>query len=223
MPMTLEQYREAFSDDSDDTPGWDAINARLEQLYLDIEPEHFGTIIKYMFGGPDPLDGISRYHSNAGNMPHEHIISYGFSELYYSEDAAGKEFSKYGFELTFRLKPFPADAKDVIWPSNLMQNIARYVFETGNWFEEYHWMPANGPIRSDTDTAITGLVFVIDPELGVIDTPHGSVQFLQIVGVTDDEINAIKDKAITAEEVVTRLRNGNPLLVTDLERTISIL
>ncbi len=223
MPMTLDDYKAAFSKDGDDVPGWEAIDARLAQFYPGVEPEHFGTIIKYMLGGPDPLDGISRYHSTSGGVPHQHIISYGFSELYYDEEAAGQECSKYGFELTFRLKPFKADIKENIWPGNLMQNIARYVFESGNWFEEYHWMPANGPIRADTETAITGLIFVIDPELGVIDTPHGSVEFLQMVGVTENEINAIKNKSITAKEVVQRLQRENPLLITDMDRTVSVL
>lgn len=35
---------------------------------------------------------------------HHHIVSYGLSELYYNEECAGKEFSKFGFEFTFRLK-----------------------------------------------------------------------------------------------------------------------
>jgi Suppressor of fused protein (SUFU) len=223
MPMTLEQYRATYSEDGDDAPGWEAIDKRLAEFYPGVDPEHFGTVIKYMLGGPDPLDGISRYNSSSGGSPHQHIISYGFSELYYDEEAAGKEFSKYGFELTFRLKPYPSDIKGNIWPGNLMQNIARYVFESGNWFEPNHWMPANGPIRADTDTAITGLVFIIDPELGVIDTPHGNVQFLQMVGVTDVEINAIKDKTVTAQEVIERLATDNPLLITDLDRIVSVI
>jgi hypothetical protein len=223
MTMTLDEYKTRFTDDGDSTPGWDAIDARLAEFYLDVEPEHFGTVIKHMMGGPDPLDGISRYNSLSGNLLHQHFVSYGFSELYYDEEAAGKEFSKFGFELTFRLKPFAADKKENIWPGNLMQNLARYVFESGNWFDDHHWIPANGPIRSDTDTAITGIVFVIDPELGVIATPHGDLQFLQMVGVTETEITSIRDKAISAEEVINRLRKDNPLLITDLERTVSVL
>jgi Suppressor of fused protein (SUFU) len=223
MPMALDEYKTRFSDDGDSIPGWDAIDKRLAEFYPGVEPQHFGTLIKYMMGGPDPLDGISRYDSQSGGLLHQHFVSYGFSELYYDEEAAGQEFSKFGFELTFRLKPFTADVAENIWPGNLMQNLARYVFESGNWFDNHHWMPANGPIRSDTDTAITGIVFVIDPELGVIDTPHGNVQFLQMVGVTDDEINAIKDKTVTAQEVISRLQQSNPLLITDLERTVSVL
>jgi hypothetical protein len=63
----------------------------------------------------------------------------------------------------------------------------RHVVSSGNWFEAYHFTPANGPIRLETDTAITALAFVPDPELGTIDTPHGEVAFLQMVGLTDAE------------------------------------
>ena len=34
----------------------------LDRLYPDQpNPLHYGTVVKYMFGGPDPLDGISVY------------------------------------------------------------------------------------------------------------------------------------------------------------------
>ena len=48
------------SDNTDDSaPGWEAIDAEFDRLYPDQpNPRHYGTLIKYMFGGPDPLDGI---------------------------------------------------------------------------------------------------------------------------------------------------------------------
>ena len=59
------------------TPGWDAIDVALEQLYPDQEPRHWGTVIKYMLGGPDPLDGISAYlHEDGNGGRHWHYVSY---------------------------------------------------------------------------------------------------------------------------------------------------
>ena len=57
------------------------------------------------------------------------------SELYYDEEAAANEFSKWGFEFTFRLPCIPddmptSDDEAPVWPINLMQNLARYVFES---------------------------------------------------------------------------------------------
>ena len=51
------------SEDTDDSaPGWEAIDAEFDRLYPDQpNPLHYGTVVKYMFGGPDPLDGISVY------------------------------------------------------------------------------------------------------------------------------------------------------------------
>ena len=219
--MDLETYRATFKIE-DDTPGWTAIDNALANVYGKTEPlTHWGTVIKYMLGGPDPLDGISVYASNAGGRPHWHIISYGFSELYYAEECVGKDFSKYGFELTFRLLTEPewTVEKDSVWVASLMQNIARYIFSSGKWFDPYHWMPANGPIKLNDTTLIHGIVFVEDPELPAIDTPHGQVQFLQMVGVTDKEIAAIMDKSRTPEEIIDTLCAVDPFLVCDLKRT----
>jgi hypothetical protein len=79
-------------------------------------------------------------------------------------------------------------------------------------------MPANGPIRLETETEIKAIAFTLDSELGVIDTPHGEVQFLQMVGITEAEYKAILAEEITAENLINQLKIDNPLLVTDLTR-----
>jgi len=213
--MNLEEYKQKFTED--DAVGWLSIDEKVNEIYGQQEPQHFGTIIKYMLGGKDPLDGISVYE-NKNQENHYHIVSYGLSELYYNEESAGKEFSKYGFEFTFRLKKKEGD--DFNWVMNLMQNLARYVFETGKWFEEFHFIPTNSPIRLDYDTNLTAIAFVLDPELGKIQTPHGEVQFLQMVGITTDEYEQLKQnpKLAETEKLLEQLKINNPLLITDLDR-----
>lgn len=105
-----------------------------------------------------------------------------------------------------------------------MQNLAKYVFSSGKWFEPYHFITAKGPIRADYDTDITAVAFVIDPELGEIDTPNGHIQFLQIVGLTTAEFEVLQQDPVTTrtEELIQRMRTDNPLLVTDLNRKISV-
>jgi hypothetical protein len=70
------------------------------------------------------------------------------------------------------------------------------------------------------ETDITGVVFALDPELGKIDTPHGEVSFLQMLGVTSAELAALQvdpsREAVTA--LVAELRMRDPLLVTDMGR-----
>lgn len=66
----------ATTDDDTDapSPGWDAISARLDQLYPGQEPKHFGTLISHMLGGPDPLDGISAWR-RTDQVPHWHFVT----------------------------------------------------------------------------------------------------------------------------------------------------
>lgn len=215
--MDLKEYKKKYKG-KDASPGWDCIDDLLNKRYGDQEPKHFATTIKHSMGGEDPLDGISIYQSNSGGIEHFHIVTYGFSELYYNEEAVNEDFSKFGFELSFRLKPYADDGEFPIWALNMLQNIARYVFSSGNWFEENHYLNAKGPIRQDCDTNITALAFCIDPELETIDTPHGEVQFLQVYGLTNNEFEAINSRGDNAESLLQQHKTTNPLLITDLAR-----
>ena len=214
--MNLEEYKKQF--DEDDSVGWDFIDTELVKIYSEQEPLHFAPTLHYAVGGEDPLDGISVYKSDK-QTKHFHFVTYGFSELYYDEESAGGDFSKYGFELTFRLKMEKED-DNVNWACNLLQNLAKYVFKSGKWFEEFHFIPANGPIRSGFDTEITALAFVLDPELGKIETPHGEVMFLQMVGLTTNEYEELKQNPNTneTEKLIKKLKQNNGLLITDLSR-----
>jgi hypothetical protein len=196
------------------SPGWEAINKALAPLYTGQEPTHYGTLIGYELGGPDPLPGISAY-KRLEPVPHWHFITYGFTELH-EKESQNKEVSGWGFELTMRVKTEPAAEEAPVWTVNFLQNLARYVFDTGNTFENGDYMNANGPIASETDTLIRSVVFTQDPELPPIETPNGRVEFLQIVGITDDEeLTAKQWKTLKVLEI---FNEHLPLLVTDLER-----
>ncbi|WP_432832356.1 suppressor of fused domain protein [Dactylosporangium sp. CA-092794] len=197
-----------------DTAGWDAIDAALDRLYPGVDPRHLGTILKWAFGGPDPLDGIS-FYPRQDPVPHWHAVSYGMSELY-DKQSDNPDDSGWGFEFTFRLARDPGESEPPVWAANFLQNLARYVFQTGNWFEPNHHMDLNGPIALEHRTLIRAVVFTEDPELGTIATPHGAVQFLQIVGITPDEYAATQ--AWSVRDFLELLAQRLPLLVTDLDR-----
>jgi hypothetical protein len=216
--MTKEEYKQQFTED--DAVGWLAIDKELERLYPNQEPQHFTTVIKYMVGGEDPLDGLSIYESK-NQTNHFHIVSYGFTNLYYDEECAGLEFSNWGFKLTFRIKKINNEvASDQIWALNLMQNLAKYVFGSNQLIDECHTINANGSIRVGYESNITALLFLNDPELGIIETPHGQVQFLQIVGLTTKEYEDLKQNPNPnrALELIEKLRIENPLVITGLDR-----
>ena len=200
----------------DGAPGWDAIDGALARLYGDTKPRHWGTIMRWSLGGHDPLDGISAYE-RTDPVPHWHYVSYGMTDLYVKESADSAE-SGWGFEFTFRLARDPADTDPPVWAADLLQNLARYVFTSGNWFEPGHHMTANGPIAADRpDTAVRALAFVEDPELGKIETVHGEVRFLQVVGLTMDEYEAVQLWNTIA--LLETLAPSLPLLVTDVDRS----
>ncbi|MGA8115950.1 MAG: suppressor of fused domain protein [Actinocatenispora sp.] len=197
---------------ADTAAGWDAIDGALARRYPGVEPLHYGTLVKWRLGGPDPLDGISAYRRD----DHWHLVSYGMSELYEKESSVAEE-SGWGFEFTFRVARTPDENEPPTWALNFLQNLARYVFSSGNAFAPGHHIDLNGPISLSTpDTAIRAVTFAEDPELGRVGTPHGRVLFLQIVGLTLDEYATIE--RWDARRLLDLLASRLPLLVTDLAR-----
>ncbi|MCP1185966.1 suppressor of fused domain protein [Paenibacillus sp. 1781tsa1] len=198
----------------ENTSGWDAIDKAIGELYGEQEPHHYGTSIPYMLGGPDPLDGISVYAVNTP-MPHWHFVTYGFSELYEKEMQDASK-SGYGFELTFRLTRSEGETDPPAWALNLLQNVGRYVFTSGNIFQPGDYMDANGPICLESDTLLTALSFIEDPDLPANTTPNGSVQFIQMVGITGRELEMIQ--TWNARGFLSACSNFMPKYVTDLMR-----
>lgn len=152
------------------------------------------------------------------------------SEIYYNPENKEKN-SGWGFEFTMRVKPYFRD-KDMesengrliknepIWVINLMNNLARYVYKSGDYFEPYHFIPTNSPIRLDCDTKLVGIIFVPDVELNTIITPNGKVQFLQMFGITKKEVEWLLEepKTYRVKELADKIKKDNPMMVTDLKR-----
>jgi hypothetical protein len=214
--MSPEDYRTKFKEG--DSPGWWAIDAALEALYPEQEPKHWAPPLPAMLGGSDPIDGVSLYNSTATGRAHTHLVSYGMSDLHFMENYAPQEFSGMGFEFTSRIAPFPDDPNGPMWMIQMMNNLTRYLIQSGRWFEPGHFLNAKGPIRLNTRTSLTAVAFVMDPELGVIDTPHGKVEFLQIVGLTTSQYEKLEAAPSTDATLamIDEMRVTNPLLIIDL-------
>lgn len=184
-------------DEKNKMEGADYIAEKMHELYPNQEGRFWGTLMPYFLGGKDPLDGVEVYESEKG-IVHWHYVTYGFSEQYTDEDGSEEDYeedgleygsdmpSGFGFELTFRLKKDSDEPP--IWPVNMLQNLARHVFSTGDCFDAGHHLDCNGPVALETDTKLTALGFCIDPELGEMETCNGHVKFLQAVALTKDEM-----------------------------------
>lgn len=197
--------------------GWQAIDEALHPLYADQRPKHFGTLVSYELGGRDPLCSVSAYWRDLP-VPHWHFITYGFTELF-GKDNPDADISGFGFELTFRLAGDGAGVErdPPEWVLGFLQNLARYVFDSGNVFRAGHYLNTNGPIAPDEPTQICAIAFIGDPELPPRETPNGTVEFLQIVGLTADEEFALKQWTIL--KALDVFQPYLPLYVTDLRRT----
>lgn len=205
---------ETGDDHEANSVGWDAINKAVAKLYGDQEPQHYAPEIYYSLGGDQPLDGVSIYNDEKNNC--YHYITYGFSELY-NKETDEPDVSGYGFELTFRLKYDRPSGTYPIWPVNLLQNIAKVTFSRGMVFDEFHTL-SSGPIRLDSPTNITGILFIPDKDLGEIQTENGALKFLQIFGITSREYNQIVEKTLARRAFIEVVQKTNPLCITDIER-----
>ncbi|MGW0660020.1 suppressor of fused domain protein [Streptodolium elevatio] len=174
----------------DEAAGWAAIEAALERVYGDVEPYgHLGTQVPYSVGGPDPLDGISIYRRTAP-VPHWHLVGFGMSELY-AKDSDDPAISGYGFEFSARVADH-GDDEVPMWAAVLLQVLARYVVGNRPFAPGHTIHVAPGTFGAGTETELAALAFAVDPDLGVIDTPHGAVTFLEVAALTEDEYVAAK-------------------------------
>ena len=98
-PEPEKKTPEPAAEEEASTVGWDAIEAEFLRVYPgQTKPKHYGTIIKWILGGNDPLDGISVY--DGGDF--WHFVSFGLTEIY-GKETDDPEISGYGYELTFKL------------------------------------------------------------------------------------------------------------------------
>ena len=197
-----------------DAPGRAAIARTLDALYEGRQPITYDNPNLWSRGGEDPLDAISVWQ-RAEPVPHWHYVSYGLSDLYAKKSASAA--SGYGFELTLRVAMQPGEPEPPQWPLHLLQSLARYVYRTGHGFHDGHRMSANGPISLSSPTPLCSMAFTFDRELPAINTPNGSVAFLQVVGLTLDE-EAVAHKWDT-RKLLDILLPYMPLWTTDLRRT----
>jgi suppressor of fused-like protein len=156
-----------------------------------------------------PLEEVTLHQPTAGEW---HLVTRGLTELG-PKESEDRGRSGWGFELTLRLE---VEEDEPDWAVDLLTNLAAYVWTSGHPFAPGHHLDLGGPIRLGTDTALRAATIVRDPVLGAIKTANGSVEFLQVVGLTADELEACR--AWRTDGVVGHLARADPHLVTRLGR-----
>jgi len=188
------------------SPGWDAITGALERLYPGVVPRHLAPMPGPAFGGG--VQGISAYP----NGDHWHLVTYGLSELY-AKESEDPDRSGWGFELTIRVGPMTDEPP--LWAFNLLERIAQETRHAGTVFSVGHRLDSQSPIDGDR-SPFTALAFTLDPTLGTLATVNGRLDFIQVVGITANEL--VEMKASSTESVLTRIGATNTYLATDPAR-----
>lgn len=73
------------------------------------------------------------------------------------------------------------------------------------------------------ESDITAILVVSDTECEGINTVHGKVEFMQLVGITQRELEILKVDHSQANVLVDNMKKDNPYLITDMKRTKSYL
>ena len=86
------------------------------------------------------------------------------------------------------------------------------------------YIAGNGTsLHVGTDSAITALITTMDTEAVSQDSVYGKTEFIQLVGITEQEFKNIQGKTANIELLLERMKQDNPDLVTDMTRTSSYL
>lgn len=203
--------------------GEDALMEHLEKKYGRL-PDGCWKHMSLFGGGPRTLDRVCWYRQE-GEKPYWLFVSFGFSELD-EKVSDNPELSGTGFELSFR-ELRGSEEQPHEWPNRMMNNYAAYVFTEWNAFKPYDYMEM--PLDMPEETLFPGSLFVPDAELGTVETPNGSVTYLQVVPLLPAELEELKRKnnpddqdaymeaAKKIEAAIAAKQTG--LFITDLTRT----
>ena len=76
---------------------------------------------------------------------------------------------------------------------DMLGNLARYTFQSERWFEPGQYFGSSKSPQSinlgNPDSKITSLLIINDIEIATRQTIYGELAFLQLVGITTDELN----------------------------------
>ncbi len=193
-----------------DAPGWDAIDAAFAKVYGDQKPIHVAPQLPPGLEGGASLYGVSIYLSEKPAR-HWHYVTYGMTELF-KKESDDPATSGWGFEFTVRVAAVGDEPPS--WPTNLLMKLADYVFRSGRPFASGHRVNPGSAIAPSS--SLNAIAFTKDPGLGGIATPFGSAHFLQLVGITTDELARMKESS--TDIVLKELSKNNNLLITDPKR-----
>ena len=185
--------------------GMDAIDKEVEGVYPNESLyTNYVPMIRWELGGPDPLDRVTIYDGG----DYYKYVTYGLTELY-DKESKDQTKSGFGMEFTFKLKKDAykdeeGELKNVV---GVLQTLAKATIVDGEIFNPYEYIYTGQTEVMDTEqkSNIIGFITVPDTELQSLVTPYGRVDFLALIGITAEELQAIRNKEITVQELYEKL------------------
>lgn len=185
--------------------GMDAIEKEVERVYPNESLyTNYVPMIRWELGGADPLDRVTIYDGG----DYYKYVTYGLTELY-DKESKDQTKSGFGMEFTFKLKKDTykdeeGELKNVV---GVLQTIARSTILHGEIFKPYEFVYTSQTEVMDTEqkSNISGFIIVPDKEIESLDTPYGRIDFLAFIGVTKEELLAIRKQEITVKELYEKL------------------
>ena len=112
-------------------------------------------------------------------------------------------------EFTFKLKKdrYEDEEAEIKCICGILQAIARITFTQGELFSAYEYIYTGQTQGIDTkmQSNITGFITIPDREFKTIDTPNGKVDFVELIGATDRELLAIRNKEVDVKGLYEEL------------------
>jgi hypothetical protein len=189
-------------------------NSILQYLQKHYKPTEC-FVIEEKIPNPDTfLEDVMVYKNTKKGQAHWHYLTLGLSELYDKETELA-EISGFGIELSFRLA-CGVEKTPPVWVKHFLENLVSYVFNSSESFEEYQCLDAGGVICQDVETKLTAIAFVEDKQLKNLETPNGKLTFLQVIGLTNKELEIFASPKY--KEWLNKFTKNNELGITDLLR-----
>ncbi len=165
-------------------------------------------------GGEDPLEKVWAYASDE-ETPHWHYITSGMADPEKSSTKAS--VSGVGYELTFRLKRQTGEDEAPLWPVTALQETGWGIFKANMRLAPGHYIRRRRVITGgNPKTELKGYYLIEDRRLSPTECDSGSVYFLQLVGITEEQL--LECESGEPDEMEAELLARSPLGITDLSR-----
>jgi len=190
-------------------PGAKALDAVLDQRFPAVRP----FVVLMTSADQDGFEQVKVFLASQSHF--WFYITFGISDLG-EKQGTHPALSGLGYELTMRV-PAGSKSSPPDWPMPLLNNLARYLRPKRYDVMDSEPIMFNSPLISDPPTALAGVMFADDVQLGNgVETPNGYVQFRQVVGITQDE--GVYLSAFGRYKLLEKLVPSNPFLLIVLSR-----